>query len=275
MAETTLTPWKDYAHVPPGESPKSRGLVKLLERLQKEDTWFEYNVPAHLRTAYSEEQLLNYLDNTYSASGFRIDDPKEVEKYARSMERVILKRTLEEVCWKIPPGSGGKVISAKEGKDPWILFKVDWKHEKPVVAVPPKNLLVWGRTTLFGGEERFENSWLGSQDANGIKRGQLVKYNNFNHHPDLKEIVKPHLYIPAGAEGILHWYVERDGVGSVRINELRVLFAYRPEIIVPDLNKPMKIDLKDVSLVRPNFLNYQQLRQESFTISDFDKPEEK
>ncbi|MEK6845407.1 MAG: hypothetical protein AABY26_01500, partial [Nanoarchaeota archaeon] len=261
MTETTLTPWKDYAHVPPGESPKSKGLVKLLEKLQKEDTWFEYNVPAHLRTAYTEDQLLNYLDTTYSASGFRIDDPKEVGKYAKSMERVILKRTLEETCWKIPPKAEGRITQVEEGKDPVVLFKVDWKHQNPKVVVPREKLWVWGEKHLFGGEENLE-----SGGSNGItihlKKDYLVTYTG-------KEIVKNNIYIPAGAEGIMQQYVERNSSGWIQINELRVLFAYRPEILVPDQNKPVNIDLKDVSLVRPNFIDYHKLRQESFTISDF------
>lgn len=251
---TTLTPWKDYAHRPQSGIP---GVRKLLQRLEQEDPWFNYVVPQAVRNS-ADEQLLTYLDNTYSAKGFRMEEPEEVMKYIQPRERVILKKNLAELCWEVKSDwNTGKVKEVYVGKPPLIRFECDWKHEPPLISVPEKDLINHGKSPFWVA------SWKTSPDGR-LRKGDLVAY--CGKSPPKKY----HIYVPAGAEGVVTSEKKRSSsVGET----VEVAFVYHPEVIVP--SPSIKVGIEHLALVRPNFINYQQLRQESFTISDFDTPEEK
>ncbi|MEK6845406.1 MAG: hypothetical protein AABY26_01495 [Nanoarchaeota archaeon] len=253
---TAITPWKDYAHKPQSGIP---GVRKLLQRLEQEDPWFNYLVPPGVRNS-PEEQLLAYLDNTYSAPGFRMEEPEEVMKYIQPRERVILKKDLTELCWEIQGSFLGLIFGeVKEvyvGKSPLIRFKCDWTHEPPLANVPETEISVLGKQNFLD----FE--WQKSIDGRP-RKGDTVTYIGKN------PLKKYRLYVPAGAEGVVTSEKKRSSSAGETVE---VAFMHHPEVIVP--SPSIKVGIENLALVRPNFIDYHKLRQESFTISDFDKPGE-
>ena len=73
-------------------SGRSATLDALLQRLKVADRLFEYNVPSEVRATYSDEQLLPFLRQTYSAKAFVVDEPAEIDRYAQLGDRVELQR---------------------------------------------------------------------------------------------------------------------------------------------------------------------------------------
>ncbi|MEK6845721.1 MAG: hypothetical protein AABY26_03095, partial [Nanoarchaeota archaeon] len=255
--EATLTP------------PRSTGLVKLLTRLQKEDTWFDYNVPPNIRRAYAEEQLLAYLDATYSQPKFVIDEPNEIKKYVQNGERVIAKENITWHHWKLTSGALGKIIKVKEKTKPLHVIFEEGEHflwhpnyyyngpeSKPYFNVPAEELIFIGEKKWFG-EEIYSTPKQYSEVLK-IKKSHLVQYKG----KPVEEIIA---HLPKGAEGV---------VASVdrcfqEVKDITVCWAITPGMKARQ-NPNLTVYPKQLLLVHPNDIDYSKLRQESFTISDFD-----
>ncbi len=237
---------------------RSECLTQLLSRLEKEDSWFSYNVPAHLRRVYDDSQLLNYLQVTYSQPRFVIDDPKEVEKYIALQERVILKAVKTECHWKLNPGTIGKIVKATLGKNPIIRFTKGesfefnpYYEENDLFNVEPKNLLVFGKHHFFWKDETFSIP-LEGRDFQKFEKGHMVKYIG-EPRTDFK------LHIPAGAEGTV------DAVYSdLKLYGVDVTWSYARGLICKG---SIRHKVKELVLFRPNFIDFQKLYGE--THGDF------
>ncbi len=247
LESTTLTP------------SRSTGLVKLLARLQKEDSWFDYNVPPSLRRSYGEEQLLNYLDNTYSQPRFVIDEPKEVLRYAKPGERMVAEKVIEVFLYKIKPGDEG-VVTGFENKGTEVNVNFRYENNIRTVRMKREEVQVYGKLGFFG------NRLFTAQEMGELKEIMFIDYLVRYIGKETKQ--KHRLLLPIGAEGII---LEIDNTSN---HPLHIAWAYHP-LSINDLHfNSWWHASSELSLVRPNFIDYQKLRQESFTISDFDQPEE-
>ncbi len=230
---------------------RSKSLEKLLLALKEEDSLFDYNVPANIRTTYSNEDLSNYLQKTYSQERFVLDDPKEVIKYVEVNDKVIKKGDYKNLRWQLEKDTEGIINKVKKDG-----IYIRFNGIKEDIKIEPTEIDITGFYHFFTPNELYIPT---RADKFGIiKAGLLVKYIG-ERKEKLKEAVLD------GTEGI---------VAGKEANNLFVIWAKTPglkqqvEAYTTDSGKRIAISAnykaEDIILVRVNTIDYKKLHDRCF-----------
>ena len=92
-------------------------LSRLMERLEKEDRLFHYNVPTPIRTSYENNHLFEHLQRVYAQPQFMVEEAEEVRKYAQIGDLVMKAGLYEDKEWILPTGAKGYKREDKVDED--------------------------------------------------------------------------------------------------------------------------------------------------------------
>lgn len=228
---------------------RSKGLTRMLERLEQEDDLFEYNVPQSLRDSYDDDALLGHLEKVYSKEEFYVDNPRLVEEFVRAGDRVLKKGAEKKVKWSVERGTQGYTRNVSEDK-----VKVSfWMG--PTVAMDPIDLQVVGREHWLR-DQRFEKPQPATEYPN-LHSGLWVEYMG----ETMEEVTH---YLPDKAVGVVHQDDKDDA-------PLRISWERRPDLVGVHTDKTHTrrwFNYDSVILVRKNHIDFQKLYKECFGANE-------
>ena len=234
------------------EVQRSLKLRKLLEALVREDSLFSYNVPASLRASYDDDSLVAYLRNIYQKPFFVVEEADEIEKHIAIGDRVLNKEEYKLETAVLETNSQVS-IAGIEGKQIHIVGRnnISWE-------VPLEELFLAGeikRHLLFGDEILPYTPMKPMNTVDDAKAGIHVV-----HYLGPKRVKHERDCIPRGADGLV-----------LKINKssekppLSILWSNMPGLVQTFANyygyviPQIASYYKDIKLVRPNTLNFEQL----------------
>lgn len=245
---------------------RNKGLVKLLEKLGKEDRLFNYNVPNKIRETYDDDTLMDHLEKTYRKPGFRITNPEDIKKYARCGSRVVSKRTSvgyglnhkSKVDFKAVKGDKVEISYAGSDfeVDPVDLFIEEEDKSKQISVLKYTKT----KTSFWSKKELKLNGF------EALERGQRLIYNG----EDAVEIER----IPEGSEGLVVGISQ----GSNKDLYFNIIFEENPGLkqwlLRGDLYyrgecpgngfKTRSYINNFVDLIVRNYIDFEKLKRESF-----------
>lgn len=228
-------------------------LEALLQELREKDDFYEYNVPASLLRVYSDEKLLEYLEDAYSHSLF-VMQSKEIEKHLEIGDRVIKVGDFEQITETLETSTAGRFV--EWDGHPKINFYDSgvWTFNQEEIA----NLCVVGRirTKFFDGKEvvkYMEQKIPLSTFRKEVTTDHWIRYEG--EKIEKKEGDK----IPDGAEGIVV------NIYTTGQHLTHIAWARQPGLIQrpntsDNRTKPSCwYDSNSYKLVRPNYIDFEKL----------------
>src|SRR3989338_648481 len=234
-----------------------KGLVRqertklVLETLANQDRVFAYNVPAHIQTTYEDNHLLQYLERTYSASFFVIENSDDIKKYAKPTDTIVKKGEYKKIAWQINPGDEGIISDISEE-----IMKIKFKSKKiEIESAKNKAWRVVGQDFFWDKRQYHANeTYLVDDPFKEVKSGQIIRY------VDEKPLESIAQYVPDETKSVITLIdKEKYGISWVDTPNLKCGFyrvsseyltAWTPDIFFP---------AHDFKLVIANRINLEQV----------------
>ena len=231
-------------HVP--ELTRDPKLRQFVERLEKEDRLFKYNVPANIKDRYENERFFEYLKATYQQPFFVVENPDDVDHFADIGDRVVKKGAFEQKVLELATGTIGEVIIPGDYRS---LFRFQKYGE--MYLGEETQLRIYGKRRRFRDDLSYAVEKTLSEEP--LEKGHKVRYVG-------EDIIKSHDSVPDGAQGIIVNSLQNDDV----FDDYHIIWANQPGL--RQSTRPSKMWLpNEFRLVVPNTINFEKIRQEVFT----------
>jgi hypothetical protein len=247
------------------EHTRDPALALTLEKLMQTDSLFVYNVPAKILSECEDARLIEHLREAYRSETVIIENPTDVQRFARKGDSVSKKGDYRCSVWTLEKDTRGRIADIK-GEKAVVKFKGIGKFEIPIA-----DLTYYGEKDLF---------WVLTErhDGNGPLLGRPLTKLDINRHVGTDTFVqyagKPiysaeGTFIPDGTRGIIAGKMKKgfaiiwdeDLTGAMTQNHIYVWHdgsGYEQVRINPEFS----FDSKSIKLIRKNRINFDQVYQE-------------
>ena len=232
-------------------------LRQLVERLEKEDQLFKYNVPANIKDRYENERFFEYLKATYQQPVFVVENPDDIDDFADIGDRVVKKGAFDQKVLKLATGTLGEVINPGNYRS---LFRFQKYGE--MYLDDETQLRIYGKKRTF----RNDLSYVVEKT---LREEPLEKWHKVRYvGPD---IIQSYDSVPDGAQGIIVNCLQKKDA----FDEYHIVWANQPGLQQSRCwrvfgshfyTRPAKLWLpNEFKLVVPNTINFEKIREEVFT----------
>ena len=206
-------------------------------------------------STYDDTALLEHLERVYDQEKFVISDSREVAKYARRHDWVVMKELYNTAVTLVKPSTKGKVVGIEEGIQ--VEFEGDFEKSNDTDqysiqnerTVSPLELKIYQKKTGRFSSTKYEEP-LGA-DVCPPGKGDKVIYVG-------QPINNNQITVPDGTEGI---------IGDIKVKngekQLKIVWKDGPGLYEASAPLYWNFKCQEVELVIVNRINFKQLYEQS------------